>query len=318
MENPARKTTFDVIKNLKKVKINCSKIKQLSEDWSGEQLGLSYWPKKMHLETKNQEKMIDYLIILDAVNFCFWSKKEKWHIFYNNKKYDGYFALSLALKEFFEKNPKKGNLKYFQYISFEEFKDILRGGKNLLFLKKRWEITRKVSQSLVKKYKNSKKFVNSAKKKTSRLIEKIYKELPFFDDISEWRGKKIYFLKRPQILVVDIWAALEGKGLGRFDDLDYPTAFADYKVPQILNNFGILEYSSDLKQKIRNRVLIPKGSKEEIEIRGAAIWAVEYFKEVFKQRGRDLHSFQIDWLLWNKAQKIEMEIPYHLTKTIFY
>lgn len=35
--------------------------------------------------------------------------------------------------------------------------------------------------------------------------------------------------KRAQILIGDIWACFEGKGLGKFDDIDTLTMFADYR-----------------------------------------------------------------------------------------
>ncbi len=247
-----------------------------------------------------------------------WSKKEKWQIKYKNKKYNGYFALSLALKKFFEENPEKANLKYFSIISFKEFEEILQGGENLLFLEKRWHIARAVSSFLIKKYGNSENFINSANQKISILVPKIYKEIPFFNDIAYYKNQKIYFLKRAQILGSDIWGAFQGRGIGYFKDLDYFTAFADYKIPQILNHLGILEYSTNLERKIRNKIIIPKNSNYEIEIRSSTIWAIEYLRKRFTELGKKFYSFEIDWILWNKSQKLEMKIPYHLTKTIFY
>ena len=39
----------------------------------------------------------------------------------------------------------------------------------------------------------------------------------------------VYFLKRAQILVAEIWACFRGLGDGRFDDIDELTMFADYR-----------------------------------------------------------------------------------------
>jgi YHS domain-containing protein len=113
MINKARKTTFRIAKLSKEVGINKEKIAEIAKKWVGQDLSVPDWPKDMHLETDNPEEMLDYLIILDSLNFCFWSEKERWQIKYNGKNYNGYFALSLALKKFFEENPEKGNLKYF-------------------------------------------------------------------------------------------------------------------------------------------------------------------------------------------------------------
>lgn len=329
MENPVRTTTLKVVKRAEDVKINQEKIEKLAKKLAISKIVVSVWPKEYHLQTNNQQMMLDYLILLDALNFCFWNEDKRWNVNYKGKKYNGYFALSLALKKFFGENSKKASLEHFSKISFKEFKEILQGGKNLLFLKKRWQIARTVSSVLIKKYKNSVNFVNSANHKLSILVPKIQKELPSFNDVANYNGKKVYFLKRAQILGSDIWGALDGgqssfikasedKRIGYFKDLDYLTAFADYKIPQILYHFGILEYSDNLERKIGNKIIIPSKSKEEIEIRSATIWAVEYLKEALTKLGKNFHSFQIDWILWNKSQKLKMKMPYHLTKTIFY
>ncbi len=116
----------------------------------------------------------------------------------------------------------------------------------------------------------------------------------------------------------DIIGAFDRKDFGYFEDPEYPAVFADYKIPQFLLNAGILNYSEKLLKKIKEKTLIKAGSKEEIEIRSSTIWAVEYLKEELLKLGKIFCAFEIDWILWNKSQKTKMEIPYHLTKTIFY
>lgn len=318
MENPVRETTAFVVKNAKDVKINKEKIIELAKEWKKNGVDNSLWPADFHLQTDDSEKLLDYLIVLDSINFCFWSKKERWKIKYKGKIYKGYFALSLALKKFFDEKQEKANLNYLSKISFKEFKKILQGGKNLLFLKKRWQIVKSVSRSVIKNYKSSVNFVESADNKFSVLTHKIYKELPGFNDIFSYRGRKVYLLKRAQILGSEIWGAFKGKGLGFFEDLDYLTCFPDYKIPQILNNLGILEYSSKLQKKVNNKILIKMGSAEEVEIRSCTVIAVEILKQELAKLVLNLPSFKIDWILWNKSKKDKMKIPYHLTKTIFY
>ncbi|MBU4204783.1 queuosine salvage family protein [Patescibacteria group bacterium] len=73
-----------------------------------------------------------------------------------------------------------------------------------------------------------------------------------------------------------------------------------------------------LCKKIKNRIPIPHNSKQEIEIRSATVWGVEYLKNALAKEGKSFCSFEVDWILWNKAQGIEMKKPYHLTKTVFY
>lgn len=289
MTNPVREKSFKIVKNAKDVKINQEKIR----DFCKKKMFVPKWDNFYHFNS------LDYFLILDSLNFCFWNKGKRWKISYKDKKYNGYYALALCLKDFFKK--KNPDLDYFSKISQEEFNSILQGGENLYFLKKRWQIVRRVSKEVIEKYGSFENFISSANKKFSVLVPKIQK-LYSFDDP---------FLKRAQILACDIY----GAGLADFDDPEYLTAFADYRVPQILNYFGILEYSSFLNNKISNNKLIAKNSNQEKEIRAATIAAIELLR---KGTGNKLYSFRIDWVLWNLAQKIKIKKPYHLTKTIYY
>jgi D-alanyl-D-alanine dipeptidase len=96
--------------------------------------------------------------------------------------------------------------------------------------------------------------------------------------------------------------------------LDSVTAFADYKVPQMLRYFGAISYTIDLANKIDTKTLIKKDSREEIEIRAATIWCVEKMRQV-----NDAYTAaQLDNALWQISQNNIGILPYHRTKTIFY
>ena len=58
--------------------------------------------------------------------------------------------------------------------------------------------------------------------------------------------------KRAQILVADIWACCAGAGYGAFTDIDTVTAFADYRIPQLLVWFDVLQYSDSLMAVLHN------------------------------------------------------------------
>lgn len=45
-------------------------------------------------------------------------------------------------------------------------------------------------------------------------------------DESSFENRKVRFLKRPQILIADIWACFEGQGFGSFVDINEITMFA--------------------------------------------------------------------------------------------
>jgi hypothetical protein len=129
----------------------------------------------------------------------------------------------------------------------------------------------------------------------------------------------VTFLKRAQILVADLSGALAGDPLGQFDDLEALTAFADYKVPQVMRHLGILVYDETLAETIAARQLIPAGSREEIEIRAATIQGCEHIRLAFADRGIHLGAHEIDWMLWSAGQALPTDTaPYHRTLTPFY
>ncbi len=80
--------------------------------------------------------------------------------------------------------------------------------------------------------------------------------------------KTVRILKRAQIVVADLWACFDGEGYGEFRDIDSITMFADYRIPQILNSLGCLQYSPLLDNAIRQKMLIESGHTWEIQLRG--------------------------------------------------
>ena len=318
-ENPVRETTLKVVEKARDVKINKAAIEKLAAHWNRTGLPITCWNWKHHLQTNDETKMLDYLILLDSLNFCFWHprKKERWSIMYKHEKYSGYFALSMGLRNYFEKYPSKANLRNFAEMPMDEFRFLLQGGQNLLYAQKRLEIVHGVSSYLLKRG-GSKEFVKSANQRLAILIPKIATELVSFNDTAEYNGEQVYLWKRAQILAMDIYGAFAGREIGHFNDIAYPTAFPDYKLPQILHHYGIIEYSPELLKMIQEQVMIPNGSEREVEIRSATIWAVEWLKDELKKYGGTYDSFMLDWVLWEQAQKETMNLPYHRTQTFFY
>lgn len=61
---------------------------------------------------------------------------------------------------------------------------------------------------------------------------------------------QVFFYKRAQIFVGDLYGAFGGEGLGHFEDIGELTMFADYRVPVVLRLMGVLQYGSDLAHKV--------------------------------------------------------------------
>ena len=86
--------------------------------------------------------------------------------------------------------------------------------------------------------------------------------------------------KRAQIFAADLWGAFQGQGYGEFNDIGSITIMADYIVPAVLRQIGVLKYSSILANKIDAENEIGPGSEEEVELRACSIHAVEKMREL--------------------------------------
>jgi len=310
-------TTEYVVENSQGVKINQEKIPRSAEKVAQNKLPVF---RKEYYFFGTPKETIQYFFILDSLQFCSFAEKgeEKWGIEVNGKKLSGYFSLALALKKAAGKYPLF-NASYLSDIPLGDFKKIIGGQGKMPMLNHRWQILRKAGQVLLKEFNGQAiNVVGKADKSAQKMVETLFKHFPYLRDIAELENKTIYFLKRAQIFVSSLWGAFDGRGYGHFRDIDKLTCFADYKIPQVLHSFGVLEYSPALLSKIRREELISAFSRQEIEIRANTIWAVEAIKKELKKQGINLPSFQIDWILWTLSKALPMKLPHHRTRTIFY
>lgn len=167
--------------------------------------------------------------------------------------------------------------------------------------------------------------VKKANRSAVTLLKLILENFQCFRDEATYQDKKVGIYKRAQILVGDIWACLKNKGLGYFNDIDEISAFADYRVPQTLLWYGILEYHESLLKKLKQNFVFANGSEEEVEIRGCTLHAVELLNTYASKKlaKGEINSILIDHFLWDFRRKnakeiLEKEIPFHKTFSIFY
>jgi hypothetical protein len=143
--------------------------------------------------------------------------------------------------------------------------------------------------------------------------------MPLYRDVARYGGFEVPFYKRAQITGADLAQAFEGRGPGRFRDLDRLTIFADNLVPHVLRCEGVLAYTPDLAARIAREEVIAAGSREEVEIRAAAVHAVERIVTALRGRGIDATAQRLDYLLWNRGQRPEIKAhPRHRTRCPYY
>lgn len=105
-----------------------------------------------------------------------------------------------------------------------------------------------------------------------------------FRDHALYKGRQIFLYKRAQIFVADLWGAFKGQSFGNFCDVHSITIFADYIVPAVLRQLGVLKYSSALCNMVDSGMEIVPGSEEEVELRACTIHAVEKMRELINSK----------------------------------
>ena len=269
---------------------------------------------------EDSDRAADYVLVLDALNFCFWGEP-RWRVEYEGRLLDGYWALAACLRRALETDVPILDPTYL--ASFDEITaaELFDGESEIPLLQDRIANLREVGRGLFDAGVSFAEVVRQANGSGEVLVREVIRRFPSFDDVATYDdGTSVHLYKRAQILVSDLHGIYAGQGLGAFTDLERLTAFADYKIPQVLREAGVLVYSDSLAETVDQQILIPPGDPREVEIRAATVWGCELLRQALARRrpGPPLRAFEVDWLLWSEAQGRTISRPYHRTRTIFY
>jgi hypothetical protein len=319
--NEVLETARHVTERSKQVTIDEQATADFSKKLIKDGIEIPPWNYDYHF-FDDSHKTVAYLLVLDSINFCFWPKQEadKWEVQYKSETLSGYYALAASLKNAIESEIPITDAHYLAELTLSTLKQVLGGKGELQLMEERVRILNELGDFLVKEFNGAAhRLVENAENSALKLVKLLVQNLPSFRDEADYYGTRIYFYKRAQIFAADIYASFAGKDWGSFKDMDKLTAFADYKLPQVLRHVGVLQYSSALEHTVDNGILLEAGSPEEIEIRANTIWAVELILQELTQMGKKLRAFEIDWILWNLGQQKKFKAqPYHKTVTIYY
>lgn len=162
------------------------------------------------------------------------------------------------------------------------------------------------------------KLAEAAGGSAARLVT-LLAEMPLYRDVSRYDGFEVPFYKRAQITAADLAIAFDGAGPGCFADLDELTCFADNLVPHVLRRAGVLHYAPALAARIDAERLLEAGSPEEVEIRAAAVEAVERIVAQIRAAGGRATAHAIDMTLWHHGQRPEIKAhPRHRARCAWY
>ncbi len=316
--------TADVVRATRLVRLDHGALDGLAARWARDP-----WPEQAGLDalhfTDGTPRTANWVLLLDALNFCFWPDvgAPRWRVEWRGDSYDGYAALAAALTRAVEQGRPLWDATYLAQIDSDDLRDILRyppEAAEIPLFEARLANVREVGRVLCATY--GAEFTNAIESVSGSAVALAWllaREFPSFHDVTHWRGQPIPFLKRAQICVADLNAAFGGVSWGAFTDLDQLTAFADYKLPQLLRHAGALVYAPELAARVDAYAPIAAGSEEEIAIRAATVWAVELLRRALAERDIQRTPAAIDYRLWAESQtKAPDERPYHRTRTMYY
>jgi hypothetical protein len=265
---------------------------------------------------------VRWIFVLDTLNHCFWPEKGEvtWTVTYDGKRYSGYWGLAAALKRAFEDGIPITSAEYLAGIRGADLELMFAGDGDIPLFDERLRNLREAGRAIISLWDGDiVHLLESCGGSAVRAVRTVVGSFPSFRDEAVYKGEKVCFWKRAQIFVSDVHAAFNGTGPGSFTDIDRLTAFADYKLPQVLRKLEIISYDPFLAERIDMLHSLEAGCEEEVEIRAATICAVEALRDGFRRAGLPVNSARVDNWLWRLGQ-IEgfRGKPYHRCRTIFY
>jgi hypothetical protein len=326
-----------VINQLSRVAIDLDAIESLAQRLASDQVPPPEWDDATHFQGTGPngiEQTIGWIFTLDALNFCFWAQGPdpsfRWRIRSGDTVHDGYMALAIALRDAAEAGIPLWDRAWLATVDKEAVQRIFQpepGSDVMPLLTDRVHNLRELGAAMHGVNATGQpftQFIEDCGRSAPVIVQRVVECMPSFNDVAWWSpgdksdAHEVRFHKRAQILASDLAGALEGTSLP-IAHRDQLTAFADYKVPQVMRELGILRYREDLAGSIRSRTLLAPRSAEEIEIRAATIWGCELLRQALSSHGRQFTAADVDWLLWNQGQHLPpTSEPYHRTVTIFY
>ncbi len=267
----------------------------------------------------SDDERLAFLFVFNSISFCYWGSP-KWTIEYDSKQFDGAWAMIACIGRAYSEGKPIFDPRYLQSITDVDLQDILRGNVTIPLFDQRLHFLQALGKIIVNQFQGSfGSVVETANKDAELLLQLLIEKFPFFDDQAKYLGSPVYFYKRAQLLIADIWQGFGSQGYGELHNTQMLTACADYKLPQVLRNLGILKYDSELISKLDNRIELAQGCPEETEIRSNTIWAVEKMKDKLNLAIPDIHAIHINDRLWLLSQiKSIDDKPYHLVRTSSY
>jgi len=314
------------IESSRDVHTHYDKIVEVASWMAYEELPMPEFALPFGISQGDPNDAIDLILVSDSIDTAFtnFDTHVKFQVDYAGQHWSDSDAEFACLKRAMDQGVPILDGNYLAKVTRDELNKIFQANIEMPMLDEKLAVLHQVGEVLADKYDGHfHNFVRSCSPKLydngNRLIDRLVKEFPRFNDVSLLDGHEIKFYKLPQLGIWMLYATMHPSGKFRLDDPEKMTAFADYIVPVALRLMGITSYSKELEHAINSYQLIPRDSRWEIEIRAHCIYATALLREeVNKLRAPDAQVIipQIDARLWTHYHTTTW--PHHLTKTIMY
>lgn len=326
--NPFIKSLEVIWKNPKYVFINEDKLEFWAANLAQEKLDIPDWQIKFVLPKASDERFVEFIGWTTSVNFCFtnfFPPYKKYTIeFPKNKIWTGSMALSAVFMRNF------GNTDFYltnfmRNLTFNQARKIFQGIHPLPLLEERVGILREIGENLSKFFDG--KFINLFEEgnwEFKKIVYLLVEKFPSFRDESFHipSGTFLKFYKRAQLinLIYQGRALNSNRKLPLLKDANDIGPIADYQVPKALHYLGILNYHPKLEKEIQTRMIIPKDSLKEQELRAQMSLAMIKLLEKINKRRKaknQINMIALDYKIWSLGKKCK-KLHHHLTPTIAY
>jgi hypothetical protein len=324
--SPVLESLRPVIEHSRDVRTHVDKIVEVAGWMAYEELPMPDYHLPLGVGENNPDEAMDFIMVSDAIDTAFTDFKThvKFQVDYAGQHWSDSEALFACIKRAMDKGTPILDGRYLAKITQADMARIFAGNIEMPMLDEKTEVWRQVGAVLVEKYDGHfHNFIRSCPPRLydngNGLVERLAREFPRFNDVSQYDAHEIKFYKLPQLGIWFVYSSLHPLGKFKLDDIGAMTAFADYIVPVALRLMGMTSYSPSLEHAINTYQLIPRDSPQEIEIRAHCIYATALVREeINKIRPPEMQVIipQIDARLWTHYHTTFW--PHHLTRTIMY
>ncbi len=303
---------------LRNVRIDAARLAEVCAGIGPGDLKLPAWDFPVFYR-RDPDALAGQILLFNAINFCYWGEP-KWEVEFGGQWWDGSMAMLASIRRALDEGIPILDANYLARLPAADLAHILRGRGQLNLMAERLAIWQEVGRGLTAGFGGRfTEVIAAAGGDAPRLVKVLVEQFPSFDDVWEFEGRHVPFYKRAQLAVAMLCEAFGGQGWGRLARADQLTVFADYKLPQVLRRLGILTYTPDLAAAVDDQALIPAGSRWELELRIATVWAAELMRRDLAPRLPAVTALHLDYWLWYAGRQQGPDVqPYHRTLTTAY